>query len=669
MATNNATPKPQKAKKGIFDSIKTKLILVMLAAASIPLLIVMIVNYKTSTNKALADAESTLEAQAKYISSEYSGVLQENVDIVRSIAENPTTIVYMEGTAGIEDDVMIQMMQAGDKILNDGSVMAIADASGMQIVRSSGNCVDVKEREYFQEAMKGNIFLSNVLVSKSTGLRQITIAVPIFGSDGKVLGEVQRNYDLEAVHELLASVTDDAFVCDREGTMAAHAQFSIGPEDEYNMAGAPYLANEQGTFIDKTSFDKPLIMTYYRDPLTGYTVVVSDDYNTTMSSARKAATIGVLIGIIMLIAAAAVSVLMAISFTNPVKAVNDSLSKLADGRFATIDKFTGRKDEFGEMVKNTNSVIGKLDGIVANIKASASTVESSSNELSDMANQISQTAEDVSNAVQGIATGATEQAEDIQVAVENVGYIGEAVINVKDSSAQLEELAGKMQKASEASSNSLSNLQVSSNQMTDKIDEISNTISATQDAVTSINEKVEGITSIATQTNLLSLNASIEAARAGEAGRGFAVVAEEIGKLADDSKNMADEIRREMDVLLAQSKAAVAAAEEIKESNLSQQEALGETLDSVNNMLGDIADTVSGVNTIVQGAETCETSKNAVVDTMNALSAISEENAASSEETGASMEELSATVITLAGSANNLKDVSEKLNHDMSFFK
>ena len=56
MATNNATPKSKKAKKGIFDSIKTKLILVMLAAAAIPLLNVMFVNYKTSTNKALADA-------------------------------------------------------------------------------------------------------------------------------------------------------------------------------------------------------------------------------------------------------------------------------------------------------------------------------------------------------------------------------------------------------------------------------------------------------------------------------------------------------------------------------------------------------------------------------------------------------------------------------------
>ena len=77
----------------------------------------------------------------------------------------------------------------------------------------------------------------------------------------------------------------------------------------------------------------------------------------------------------------------------------------------------------------------------------------------------------------------------------------------------------------------------------------------------------------------------------------------------------------------------------------------------------------SGVNLISQGADTCESSKNAVVDTMSALSAISEENAASSEETGASMQELSATVTTLASSAGNLKEVAEALNREMEFFK
>lgn len=226
-----------------------------------------------------------------------------------------------------------------------------------------------------------------------------------------------------------------------------------------------------------------------------------------------------------------------------------------------------------------------------------------------------------------------------------------------------------MKEASEVSSNSLASLKDSSAEMTEKIDDIARTIQATQDAVSSINDKVEGITSIATQTNLLSLNASIEAARAGEAGKGFAVVADEIGKLADDSKQMADEIRKEMDVLLEQAKSAVEAADSVKQGNMDQQVALGETLEAVNGMLSDIGSTVGGVELISKGAETCESSKNKVVDVMSALSAISEENAASSEETGASMQELSATVTTLAGSAKDLKDIAEKLNKEMEFFK
>ncbi len=661
--------KKVKSEISFKNSIKTRLITIMIVIAVIPLTIALLVSYFTSTKKALADAEESLEWQAMYLSTAYSDVIRENLDVVRVIADNPTTIAYMEKTAGISDEVMVQMMQAADKVMDDGSVMAIADSTGMQIVRSGGDCVDVSTREYWIEAMKGNIYISNILVSKSTGARQVTIAVPIKGSDGTILGEVQRNYDLEAMHELLATHTDDAFVCDREGIMAAHAQFSIAAEDVYDMSGAPYFNNDQGTFVDKVSFDKPLIMSYYKDALTGYTIVVSNDYYSVMSSALKTAFFTVIIGIIMLIIAVIISFRMAYSFTEPIKEINASLSKLAEGKFSKIAKFKNKKDEFGLMIGHTNSVISKLEEIVGSIKASAKTVESSSLELSDMANQISQTAEDVSNAVQEIASGATQQADEIQNASENVGYIGDAVADVQTSTNDLEGLAGKMLEASEASSSSLLNLQQSSNEMTGKIEEISTTISATQDAVTNINDKVEGIASIATQTNLLSLNASIEAARAGDAGKGFAVVAEEIGKLADDSKTMADEIRKEMDILLEQSMAAVSAAEEIKSSNLTQQSALGDTLTSVNGMIEDISSTVGGVKNISTGAETCDSSKNAVVDTMSALSAISEENAASSEETGASMQELSATVTTLASSANHLKDTAEQLNKDMSFFE
>ena len=130
-----------------------------------------------------------------------------------------------------------------------------------------------------------------------------------------------------------------------------------------------------------------------------------------------------------------------------------------------------------------------------------------------------------------------------------------------------------------------------------------------------------------------------------------------------------DDIMKEMSTLLEQSKAAVEAAEDVKSGNSEQQIAIGETLEAVNGMLEDIGSTVGGVQLISEGADTCATSKNAVVDTMSALSAISEENAASSEETGASMQELSATVMTLASSADGLKDIAEQLNEEMKFFK
>ena len=86
----------------------------------------------------------------------------------------------------------------------------------------------------------------------------------------------------------------------------------------------------------------------------------------------------VAVGVIMLIIAAFISIKMALSFTRPVQAVNESLSKLADGRFSKVDKFSTRKDEFGQMVRNTNGVIDKLDEIVASIKESASSVGTSS---------------------------------------------------------------------------------------------------------------------------------------------------------------------------------------------------------------------------------------------------------------------------------------------------
>ncbi|WP_026497800.1 methyl-accepting chemotaxis protein [Butyrivibrio sp. WCD2001] len=654
------------------DSIKTKLICIMILAAAIPLLIAVIVSYKTSTDKALADAQDSLEWEAWYLEQSFVTVLDTNMKMIRSIAGSPTVVNFVAKEGDIPLDAIINTLSECDTILNDGDTTAITDATGMQIARTSGDCIDVSDREYFQKAMEGTVYVSNVQISKKNGRRMLTFAAPIM-YDGKAIGIVHRNYDLNNFHELLANEAEDAFLVDREGLVAAHSQYKIGEgeHEEESRAQSEFMVSgkDEGFYFVDTGKGYDAYVAYVKEPQSQFRVCAASNEKKVLASARKSATITIIVGLVLLVIVIIVSFVMANSFTKPILAVGKSLSALADGRFEKVGKEANRKDEFGQISRNTNSVIHTLDEIVSHIKASAANVGSSSEELSDMANQISQTAEDVSNAVQEIASGATQQADEIQSASENVGLIGDAVGDVQTSTGNLSGLAGKMKEASEVSSRSLTSLQDSSAEMTAKIDDIARTIQATQEAVDNISEKVEGITSIATQTNLLSLNASIEAARAGEAGKGFAVVAEEIGKLADDSKQMADDIMKEMGTLLEQSKAAVAAAEDVKQGNNEQQIAIGETLDAVNGMLEDIGSTVGGVQLISQGADTCESSKNAVVDTMSALSAISEENAASSEETGASMQELSATVTTLAGSADSLKAIAEQLNEEMKFFK
>ncbi|WP_243143515.1 methyl-accepting chemotaxis protein [Pseudobutyrivibrio xylanivorans] len=660
-----------KFKMSVFQSVKTKLILAMVAIAALPLLVATSISYYTSTNEAKELAKEQNEWAAWYLQSSLNTIFAKGESALYSIASSEDTINFLTTSENAEN--VRYQMQYINSVIGDGNEITLVDTNGQMVLRSDDRALsDVSTRDYFIGAMKGETTASSVMVSSSTGIRSICLAVPVFATGTKnVIGVLYRSYDLAQLRDVLLDAGGESFLIDTLGELAVHSDYEIAVDDEPTMMDQAsfYTSESEDGTVEANQNGRALYISYVREPITGYRVCMAIEVNKVLMDARVSAMTTVLIGLVLLLIGAVIAFFIAMSFTKPILAVNACLSNLAEGHFNKIEAYTNRKDEFGHMVKSTNSLIDELSSIVGNIKDSSNTVGESSEELSMMANQIAATAESVAVAVQQIASGAVQQAEEVQSAAENTTMITDAVESVKDSTTEMTSLADRMKNASEASSSSLAILQNTSTDMTIKIEEIATKISSTQNAVSNINERVEGISGIAAQTNLLSLNASIEAARAGEAGKGFAVVAEEIRKLADDSESLAQEIRVLMDELLAEADQAVKAAGYVMDGNIEQQKALGETLDAVHGMLGDIEETVASVTKISGEAETCVSSNTVVANAMSSLSAISEENAASTETTGASVEELSATVSTLAGSASHLKNIAEQLNEDMKFFK
>ncbi|MCR5411391.1 MAG: methyl-accepting chemotaxis protein [Lachnospiraceae bacterium] len=652
--------------------VKVQLLIMCLCPIIILGTVLLVISYRSIMSKAIEDANTQNLLSCEQIETEFAGILDENIAAIQGVAKSPATVAFLEGNPDAPSvEVIGDYIRSVDAYFDDGNGIAIADATGMQQVRSKGDCVDVSERDYFQNAMQGQTFVSDLIVSKSTGSRITSIIVPVYGTDGSIIGTVQRNYNLEAFHTFLESTGMEAFIVDRDADIVAHSQYEITEDKEQNFATSTFMTQgkEEGTYEADTGRGYKGMMAYMKEPSTGWTVIVAQKVNDVIGHARSSAIVIVIVGLVLLALSVVLVLFVANSFVKPINAINASLEAFAGGEFNEIKGFEGRRDEFGNIVDNTNSVLSKIKGVVSDLKDVMRDLGESSTALAETAGQISQTTDDVSEAVQEVAKGATEQADTIQSATENITTLSEAIQNVANNAEGLASTAASMSDSSSSSAEALKELSSKMDAMNSAMNEISEGMNATNAAVQGVNERVDGITSIASQTNLLALNASIEAARAGEAGRGFAVVAEEIGKLATESAQTAEEIRAEMSKLLTQSQNAIKMTGEVSEISVNVNSVLADTVDKINELIDGVGTTVDGVTTISGLSQESAASKTIIVDAMDSLSAISEENAASTEETSASMEELNATVNVLSQSAGDLNDLAKKLETDLDFFK
>ena len=349
------------------------------------------------------------------------------------------------------------------------------------------------------------------------------------------------------------------------------------------------------------------------------------------------------------------------SITEPVEQIDAAVASLRKGELSNVEMLTYEsEDEFGDTIRNLKEAMGILADYVSEISVEVKAIaqgdltrngdditdflgdfselktsllyilkrfNSTLTEISNLAEQVSSNSSEVENASKSLADGATEQAgviEELNATIDTVVDMAEDTAKeTQNASARVKASANKANEEKEKMNELLTEME----HITEISKEIGNIITDIED--------------IASQTNLLSLNASIEAARAGEAGKGFAVVADQIGKLAADSAKSAVNTRDLIDKTLV----------EIEKGNTITRT----TADAFNQIIADMESFAEIAQNTMEKANSQAESLEQIGQGIEQLSGVVQGNAASSEEN---------TAISI-----NLAEGAAKMHDRVNIFK
>ena len=373
------------------------------------------------------------------------------------------------------------------------------------------------------------------------------------------------------------------------------------------------------------------------------------------------------IGVILI--AILVGLVITRMITVPINQVVVNIKEIADGNLTIKDLTLDSKDEIGVLAKNLNTMSAKVKYLITEVATSAELLASSSEELTASAEQQAQATNQVAEAIQQVATGTEKQSSAIDETSSAIEQMSAAIQEVSASSTEVAEYANNTSLAAQEGQKVVGK---AVSQM-EKVGKVTAEVKVAVDQLEQGSKKIGEITAviagIAAQTNLLALNAAIEAARAGEQGRGFAVVAEEVRKLAEQSKEAAEQITSLINDNHININSAV---EAMRASTVDVKDGI-EVVTSAGETFVQIVDSVHHVvNQIQEVSATVEemaSSSQLILASVKQIENISRDNMGQSQSVSAATEEQSASSEQIASASQSLAKMAQDLQVVVSKFR
>ncbi len=643
-------------------SIRTKITLCLILTVLIGLVASGTSSIMLSYNNTMSTVEQMMSQTAVLAAGRAQKELEVYKNVVMEVGcipqlSDPKASVKEKQTI-IEGRVSMHGFQRGNIIGADG--ISIFDGK------------DYSDREYVRQAMQGNVFVSEPLISKITGELSIMVAAPIYskGNYGKsIVGVVyfvpHETFLNDIVSAIKVGENSRAYMINKSGDTIADISLetitvqNIESEAEKDSSKKELAAihsqmrkgkNGFGEYVDGE--DKMFAAYAPVENTDGWSIAVTAPQLNYLASTRDAMVINIAVIVGSILISIIVALTLAINIGKPMKACVNRMKLLVEGDLETPMPKVTNKDETGVLVRSTEALVEGLRVVIDDI----------SYLLNQMANQnldVHTQHEDVYvGSFQDILHSMRNMRVKLSGAMRQVNYSAEGVANASDqlsSSAQrlsqgtteqassVQELAGRIsmisQEVKDTAGGALdvrSQTHHAGEEVTLCNQKMQNLVVAMEKIQTSseeIEKILKTIDDIAFQTNILALNAAVEAERAGSAGKGFAVVAEEVrdlaGKSAEAVKNTSE--------LIANSTDAVHTGTEIAQN----------TADALLGVVNSIQSVVDAIDHIAIVSNEQSESVEQVSEGITQISVVVQSNSATAEQGAAASEELSAEAASL----------------------
>lgn len=658
-----------------FQSIKVKLITILLLLCLIPIILSGLYTF-SKTSELLSDefqssTTATLKEVDRGIDNYFLGfegtlnLLAENTIIknMNSIKENRVVALDLLGGAvkSREDILQVYFGEPNKNFL-------IYPQSKME------DNFDPTVRPWYKNAIdkKGKITYTDPYKSAVDGKTIVSISRTV-ENNGKVVGVISMNVNLEELSEELADITIGqkgyTFVTDSKGIMIAHTDKTLLGGDIVTKLSYWERAKSQKEGFEKYIYNnEEKYAVYNTNDNTGWKLMASlpaEELVSKTNVIKKAnMTISIIVGVIGII----IALLVSRSITSKIIILKSTFERASEGDL-TAKVNINTKDEFGELGDNFNTMMRRIGELILNVRSSSEIIFKTSSNVNKMADETSAAINEVAVTIDQVAQGASETAQNIQSGVTAINNLAGKIDTIDSLTNEMIIISDESNKLSQEGLRVMNILTDKTEKNIKSSESVALVVSDMKIETGKISVITDTINQIAEQTNLLALNAAIEAARAGEAGKGFSVVADEIRKLAEQSTAATQQIHGLISGIKSKTESAVQSMEISNSIVGEQSQAVNETRDIFNKILQSINELLKEIKLVQGAAIETNKEKTELINRMQNISAVSEESSASAEEVSAATEEVTAAMNEFTNSAVELKELSMELEKQINKFK